>query len=129
METPSAAPSPNLWQTMPQKLLHLSMHHLARLLVLYSGPQPSAPASTEMAMDLLLISLDLARLTSESRPGWARVELTQEGVSLAQSLFEMALGRPDRSSSPTTSAPTPTPPSTPVASQRPAPLSLVHSRA
>jgi hypothetical protein len=126
METPSAASPLNSLQSLPQKLLMLSMHHLARLLVVYSGPQPSNPGSTEMAMDLLLISLDLARLTRDSRPGWTRVEVTREGEQLAQQLFAMAL--PDRSSSPTTSAPTPTPPSTPAASQRPAPLSLVHSR-
>lgn len=127
METPSAAPSPNLWQTLPEKLLALSMHHLARLLVLFNAPQPSNPGSTEQVLDVLLMHLGLARVTADSRLGWTRVELTTEGFDLVAFLMDTAL-KPVPSSSPTTSAPTPGQPSKTAASQRPAPLSLVHSR-
>lgn len=119
METPSPTPSPSLkadlWKTLPEKLALMSVHHLARLLVLFRDAQPSQFGSTEMILDMMLINLDLARLTRDSRKGWSRVELTPEGDSLAVHLIEMALG-PAHSSSPTPSEP-------------PARLSLVYRRA
>ena len=128
METPSAPPSPNLWQTLPEKLLALSMHHLARLFLLVNGPQPSNPGSTEQALDALLMHLGLARVTADSRPGWVKVKVTDEGFDLVALLMNTALGRPVPSPSPAP-MPTPMPPSTPAASQRRAQLSLVHSKA
>lgn len=96
METPS----PNLWKTLPEKLLALSMHHLARLFLLVNGPQPSNAGSTEQALDTLLMHLGLARVTADSRHGWVRVEVTNEGWDLVAMLMNTALGRPVASPSP-----------------------------
>lgn len=116
METPSAAPSPNLWQSLPEKMLALSMHHLARLLLLFNAPQPSNPGSTEQVLDALLMHLGLARITADSRHGWTRVEPTPEGFELVAFLMDTALKPAAPSSSPQE---TPQP-------VRPA-LALVHS--
>jgi hypothetical protein len=127
METPSEAPSSNLWKTLPEKLLALSMHHLARLFLLVNGPQPSNAGSTEHALDTLLMHLGLARVTADSRPGWVKVRVTDEGFDMVALLMNTALGRTETSPS---AAPTPTPavPLTTATSRPRERLSLVHSR-
>ena len=130
METPSEAPSNNLWKTLPEKLLALSMHHLARLFLLVNGPQPSNAGSTEHALDTLLMHLGLARVTAASRHGWTRVQVTGEGFDLVGMLMDTALGRPVPSPS---AAPMPTPaapdPQQAQTDRPQARLSLVYQRA
>ncbi|MFM2056081.1 MAG: hypothetical protein RLY71_466 [Pseudomonadota bacterium] len=135
MTTPTQThPPSNARPALPEKLLMLSIHHLARLLCLLPGPQPSLPGSTEQALDTFLLHLGLVAHTPQSRPGWVMVCLSFEGLSLVRLLLDMALPplkreTPAENSSPApSSAPTPTPPPPSVKPPRPARLSLVHSR-
>ena len=121
METPSEAPSANLWKTLPEKMLALSMHHLARLFLLVNGPQPSNPGSTEQALDALLMHLGLARVTADSRPGWVKVKVTDEGFDMVALLMNTALGRTETSPSAAPTAPTGCRAPTPAARSSPTP--------
>lgn len=119
---------------LPEKLLLLSIHHLARLLVLLRGPQPSLSISSEATLDLFLLHLDLIDQAPQSRPGWRVVQLSAEGSSLVNYLLDLALldNPAENSSSPQppapSSPPTPTPPPPSAKPPRRATLSLVHSR-
>jgi hypothetical protein len=71
--------------------------------------------------------LGLARVTADSRPGWVKVRVTDEGFDMVALLMNTALGRTETSPS---AAPTPTPavPLTTATSRPRERLSLVHSR-
>lgn len=131
MQTPPDSKTPGFLPDLPAKLMLLSIHHLARLLILLNGPQPSLVHSTERALDYLLMHLDLVDLTPESKPGWLVVKLSPEGRRLVSYLLDLALPEARAASSqpsPRPSAPTPTPPPPSATPPRRAMLSLVHSR-